>query len=439
MTERYEIVQASAGEGGYGRIDKAEDTALERPVAIKTLDPLFKSTPSPDDIERFHREAKALAQLSHPNIPAIYDIEFSPEDSTFQIIFEWIDGPTLRDYLNDRGVLSLEEARLHFGEICSALTHAHDRGIVHRDIKPTNVILSDYGATSTLVDFGIALRQDDVTRLTTDTPIGTPGYMSPEQERGDDLAAASDIFALGVLLYECLSGARPAVGGYKPLSIHNEAIPPGIDALIQAALDEDPARRPATPKEFAERLNTTLKPHSSFTATLADGSLHEIQLALNAMDPRDYEALPPGQRRLLLTRMTDLRSVDDERLRRAVATFVTELVNLAYTGDTGEYGRIVEAAVDYGYFKQYGENWKGNQPTRAALNDVALSCQGASHQLLTEAALGLCGTTDLADQQGWYTHDLRVLLQQLLTNPSCDDNAADKLGDALDRLNETTH
>jgi serine/threonine protein kinase len=127
MDSRYEIVEASAGEGGFGRVDRAFDTTLERPVAIKTLDPLFKTSPSNDDIERFRREAKSLAQLSHPSIPAIYDVQFSPGTNEFRIIFEWIEGNTLRHHLQDRGVMTLSEARELFSTMCSALDHAHQK------------------------------------------------------------------------------------------------------------------------------------------------------------------------------------------------------------------------------------------------------------------------------------------------------------------------
>lgn len=435
---RYKILQASAGEGGYGRIDKATDTELDRPVAIKTLDPLFRAGPGEDDIERFRREAKALAQLSHPSVPAIYDVQFSPEDSAFRIIFEWVEGQTLRDYIQDRGVLSLQEARDYFAHICSALSHAHDRGIVHRDIKPTNIILNRESSACYVVDFGIALRQADVSRLTGSSPIGTSGYMSPEQERGDDVGPTSDVFALGVLLYECLAGGRPAVGGYRPLGVHNEAIPPSVDQLIQESLSDDPARRPQSAKAFIDRLGAALRPHASFTSTLADGSLHEIQLALSEMESNDYSALPPGQRVLVVNRLEDLATVDEEGLRRAVAAIVTELVRLAH--DSGDaYALVVQYAFEYGYEKRYAENWHGHGPTRSALNDVALICDAPSHATISRAVRVIADEDSLAARAGWYFHDLRVLLQNLLINPVCDADEANALGRALGLVNRLSH
>jgi serine/threonine protein kinase len=439
MDARYKIVEAAAGEGGFGRVDKAIDNELEREVAIKTLDPLFSAEPSAKDIERFRREAKALARLSHPNIPAIYDVQFSEGSSEFRIVFEWIEGQTLREHLQSSGVLSLEDARQLFSRICSALAHAHSHNIIHRDIKPSNIILTPDLLSSYLVDFGISLRKDDLSSLTGGSPVGTPGYMSPEQERGEELTSATDIFSLGIVLYECLAGARPSVGGYRPLSIVNESIPPSVDALIQEALREEPERRPAAANAFSERLAKSLRPHGDFTTTLAEGSLHEIQLALNAMDPVSFSALPAGQRVLLVTRLTDLTSVDEERLRPAVASLLAELVRLAHETKPDSYTIIIKNTFEYGYEKQYGEAWWGNGPARQALNSVALHSGRVAQSLIADEVLGRVGGAGFSEKQGWYFHDLRILLQNLLTNPACPDDKAEPLGKALSMVNEISH
>jgi serine/threonine protein kinase len=439
MDTRYEIVTEAAGEGGFGRIDKAHDKTLDRPVAIKTLDPLFKTKLSDGDVERFHREARNLAKLSHPSVPAIYDVDFQPEKEEFRIIFEWVEGHTLREHLQDRGVLSLQEARTYFSRICSALSHAHSMGIVHRDIKPANILLQPESADCYLVDFGIALNERDLERLTDGSPIGSAGYMAPEQERNEAVTRLADIYSLGIVLYECLAGVRPIVGGYKALGLHIEAIPPGVDSLVQEALSEDPRDRPQSAAEFAERLNETLRPHSSFTATLTEGSLLDIQLALSEIAPPDYESLPVGQRILILTRLRDLVSVDKESLRRAVAALVAELVRLAHDGPLSQYEIIVNFAFEYGYQKSYAQSWQGNGPTRTALNDVAVTCGRDPHSLITAGALKLANENDVASKPGWYVHDLRQLLQRLLTNPICADHDAESLGTALSDLNEKTH
>lgn len=439
MATRYEIVTERAGEGGYGRVDKARDTDLERHVAIKTLDPLFRAEPSPQDVERFRREAKSLARVSHPHIPAIYDVQFSEDSKEFKIIFEWVEGITLRDHLQDSGVLSLEEARQLFSRVCSALAHAHGMGIIHRDLKPSNVILTTDMLSCYLVDFGISLNQDDLSRVTDGSPVGTAGYMSPEQERGEELTTASDIFSLGILLYECLSGSRPTAGGYRSLSIHNESIPPSVDALIQEALREQPDRRPATATQFSARLAEALRPHANFTATLADGSLHEIQVGLNQMDPAGYAALPAGQRMLLITRMDDLVNVDEPKMRHAIATLLAELVRLGHETSLEQYAKVVRNTFEYGYEKQYGERWQGNGPARSALGSVALECDSEPHKIIASEVLSRLDAAQLENKPGWYFHDLRILLQNLLTNAACEDEIAEPVGKALTRVNEISH
>lgn len=202
MTERYKIIKVAAGEGGFGRIDKAYDTQLERDVAIKVLDPIFKIEPTKTDIERFLREAKALTKLSHPNVPAIFDVIFNQDQKDFKIIFEWIEGISIREYIKDRHLFTLKEAHIFFKQICSAISHAHEAGIIHRDIKPSNLIITPDLDSCYLVDFGISLNASNLEGLTGGTPIGTPGYMSPEQEKGEEITFSSDIFQLGILLYE---------------------------------------------------------------------------------------------------------------------------------------------------------------------------------------------------------------------------------------------
>ncbi len=386
---RYEVIVEGAGEGGYGRIDRARDTTLEREVAVKHLDPLFKEAPDERDIERFGREAKVLARLTHQNIPAIYDVEIDPGEGVFRIIFEWVEGMTLRRHLQDEGVLSLKEAQIYFDQVCSALSHAHEAGIIHRDIKPSNVIITPDRSSCYLVDFGIALRAADVSRLTTDTGIGTPGYMAPEQERGDEVSQRTDVFALGVLLYESLAGVRPTIGSYRSLTLHNQSIPPTIDVLIGEALSDDPDRRPATPRAFSERLAAALKPHASFASTLTDGSLHEIQIALSSMAEADFAALPPGQRVLVMTRLADLVMVDDESLRMAVASLLSELLRVADTSSVDDYPALIDHGVEYGYRKESG-SWQGDRHVRTALNGVATSCRSTAHSLLVAAAVD-CG------------------------------------------------
>jgi serine/threonine protein kinase len=139
MNTRYKIREASAGEGGFGRIDKANNIILDRDVAVKVLDPLFKESSSLEDKERFKREAKTLASLSHPNIPAIYDVLFPETDDEFKLIFEWIDGMTVRRFIDEKGVMSLSQIKKWFANICSALAHALARPSPYSNSTPTGL------------------------------------------------------------------------------------------------------------------------------------------------------------------------------------------------------------------------------------------------------------------------------------------------------------
>lgn len=439
MPERFEVIQADAGEGGFGRVHRARDNELERDVAIKVLDPIFKLEPSPADKERFRREAKTLARLSHPNVPAIYDVIIDEARGDFRIIFEWIEGTTLSQHLRERGVLSLEQAGRWFANVCSALEHAHSKGIVHRDIKPSNIIIVGSADACVLVDFGISFKSDELTRLTSSPGIGTPGYMSPEQEHGGDLTPASDVYGLSILLYECLCGTRPSVGGYRPLASINESIPPAIDALVQAGLRDDPTARIATPSDFLSRLSKALEPHASFTATLTSGSLYEIQVALGAMTPAAFGRLPVGQRLAIMSRIRDLVRVNDPRLQNAVASLLSVLVRVGHGSRILDYAYIVQHALVYGFERKYSDVWTGNAMVRDALNDVAPVVEPEMHHAVCETLLPYLDDQRLHDKERWYFHDIRILLQNLLANGSCRDDDAEQLAARLDEVNRLSH
>jgi serine/threonine-protein kinase len=437
--QRYEIIEKDTGQGGFGKIDKAFDTALERHVAIKTLDPLFKDNPSGEDIERFKREAKTLASLSHPNIPAIFDVIFAESGGEFKIIFEWIQGTNARKSLAAHGVWSIEEVRRWFGNVCSALEHAHSKNIIHRDIKPSNLIITENKESCYVVDFGIALRTADIERLTHNgSPIGTPGYMSPEQERGEELDPSSDIFSLGIVLYECLCGNRPTVGEYKQLNDINEVIPPAVDNLIQECLQEKD-KRVKSASQFIDMLNQALRPSTNLSIILTDGPLHEIQIALSEMNELEYMSLPSGQRRLIFSRLKDLISVDKEHMRNAVASLMGEFIRLSHQDNPKYYDNICQHAFNYGYCLEYSERWRGNRQIRENLNEVGKYCTSEAHRIISETLNKFLPETNLEEQEGWFYHDIRVLLQNLLANPHCSDASAESLGDMLDRINELSH
>jgi serine/threonine protein kinase len=437
--DRYEIVEPLAGSGGFGRVQKMFDPELQRYVALKVLDPLFKVEPTQEDKERFRREAQTLASLSYPTIPSIYDIHIDESKSDFRILFEWIEGTTVNKLLSDRGTISLEEARLWFANICGALSHAHNKGVVHRDIKPSNLIMTVDGSACYVVDFGISLRKADMERLTGSSPLGTPGYMSPEQERMEALESTSDIYSLGIVLYECLAGTRPAIGGYRMLNTFNDTIPPAIDDLVKQSLLREAKGRPQSAAAFLALLTQALAPHVNFTETISKGSLYEIEIAITNMQPSDFARLPKGQRRAIVSRIKDLVNVDQENLRRATAQLLASFVRKAHLEPSDDYEFIVENALNFGYNQQYGD-WTGNPQAREALSAVAIVSQSATHRIISDGTVAfLKDVPDLSSKQRWYFHDLRTLLQNLLANPQCRDKDVDSLGQELDRINSLSH
>lgn len=223
-TERFTFEGKPHGEGGFGRVIRGRDHSLDRDIAVKVLDPLLTQFEEAER-ERFKREARTLARLSHPNIPAVYDVVFGP--AQFLIIFQFVEGPTLRKILEEEGPAELAKVQLWFRQIAAALEHAHSLGIVHRDIKPENIIITPDRETAYLVDWGIALSTQEAKRITsTGGWIGTPGYMSPEQQAGEHVDARSDLYSLGVTLYETLAGKQIPQGNYEDVADLNQAIPP---------------------------------------------------------------------------------------------------------------------------------------------------------------------------------------------------------------------
>ena len=257
----YEIV-APLGAGGMGEVYKARDTRLERTVAVKVL-PLHLSA-SPESRQRFEREAKTISQLSHPHICALHDV--GREGETEYLVMEYLEGETLADRLL-KGSLPLEQT-LRFGmQIADALDKAHRQGIVHRDLKPGNVMLTKTGVK--LLDFGLAkavapeTKQSSLTALPTQhaltqegTILGTFQYMAPEQLEGREADARTDIFALGVVLYEMATGRKAFSGGTQaslissilrddppPISQVQPMSPPALDRVVRTCVSKDPEER----------------------------------------------------------------------------------------------------------------------------------------------------------------------------------------------------
>jgi len=258
---QYEIVERLGG-GGMAVVYRAVQQPLGREVALKALSSeLFQ-----DDgfVKRFETEAKTLAKLDHPNILPIYDFEMN--DGVAYLTMPLIRGGTLRDVLN-RGALDTLTAWRYLREIGDGLQHAHDAGIVHRDLKPTNVLIHADGRAM-LADFGLARGAGQPTHLTTiGLAIGTPGYMAPEQVMGHDVDKRADIYAMGVLTFEMLTGRLPFIGSNRmevaystvnapiPSAVKlNAALPDELDQLLAKVLAKDPAARPQTVRELLSQM-----------------------------------------------------------------------------------------------------------------------------------------------------------------------------------------
>ncbi len=258
---RYELLEL-IGVGGMADIYRARDIEEDRIVAVKILKTEFAG--SDEFLRRFRNESKAIALLSHQNIVKIYDVGFT-EKVQF-IVMEYVDGITLTDYIEQQGLLKWRDA-VHFTvQILRALQHAHDRGIVHRDIKSSNIMLLRDG-TIKVMDFGIARFNRENNKTVSEKTIGSVHYISPEQARGDITDERSDIYSVGVLLYEMLTGKKPFDGDTpvaialkhmqstpkKPTEI-NETIPEGLEQIVMRAMQKEPGQRYQTAGEMIKDL-----------------------------------------------------------------------------------------------------------------------------------------------------------------------------------------
>ncbi|MBR5163283.1 MAG: serine/threonine protein kinase, partial [Schwartzia sp.] len=247
LEERYELLEHIGG-GGMADVYKAHDTVLDRMVAVKILHAQLAG--DEDFLEKFHLEAKGAARLSHPNIVGIYDVGQDAE--RHYIVMEYIAGETLKKKIQREGRLSVEESLRIAKEIARALREAHANNLVHCDIKPHNILVTPDGRVK-VADFGIARAVTSSTMTYNGNVVGSVHYFSPEQAKGTKITPKSDIYSLGVVLYEMLTGELPFTGETtvsialkhlqeepRPVCQHDRTLPPMVEAIVQKAMAKDP-------------------------------------------------------------------------------------------------------------------------------------------------------------------------------------------------------
>lgn len=266
LAGRYEILE-EVGKGGMAYVYKARCHFLNRLVAIKVL----KEELSDDKefVHRFNTEAQAAARISNPHVVSIYDVGF--ENGLYYIVMEYVDGITLKEYIAEKGVLPWKKAAEFAAQICEGLSAAHKKSVIHRDIKPQNIIMTQ-GEVLKVTDFGIARATSQATTTTSNSTIGTVHYLSPEQARGGYTNERTDIYSLGVVLYEMLTGRLPFDDNTaiaiaikhiqeKPVlpRILNSDIPESMQYIVMKALNKEQNLRYATADEFLADLKKVIK------------------------------------------------------------------------------------------------------------------------------------------------------------------------------------
>ena len=295
---RYRIEQ-ELGRGGMAKVFKGTDEVLGRTVAIKVLAPQIADDES--FVARFRREAQAAARLNHPNLVGVYDT--GEDDGVKYIVMEYVEGKTLAAYLADGGRIMPDRATEIAEDVCSALTVAHAAGIVHRDIKPGNIMVTPHGEVK-VTDFGIArVAMSGDTIAQTVAVLGTASYLSPEQAQGQAVDGRSDIYSLGCVLYEMLTGRPPFVGDSpvtvaskhvletpKPPSKLNPDVSPELDAVVLKTLAKNPANR----YQAADELRADLERARRHEPVIATPLLAE-PAATQGSAAQTTALLPPAQ------------------------------------------------------------------------------------------------------------------------------------------------
>ncbi|OAJ73190.1 serine/threonine protein kinase [Brevibacillus sp. SKDU10] len=333
---RYQLEEVIGG-GGMAIVYKARDLVLNRIVAVKLLRPQFGT--DEDFVERFRREAQAVASLSHHNIVNVYDV--GQDDDIHYMVMEYIEGSTLKEIITAQGGMLMSEAVRIAMQVCDALDHAHQNQIIHRDIKPHNIMIGTNGRVK-VTDFGIARAVTSQTITQTGSVLGSVHYFSPEQARGGITAEKSDIYSLGIVLYEMVTGTLP-FSGDSPITVAlkhlqdplpeprklNPAIPQSLENVIIRALAKDPFQRYKSAREMYEDLETCLsterrhEPKLTFASDIDDEETRVISaitpdmLENNKQDsyqPRTYPTRTPQKAASTEEQYRDEEEEEEENL-----------------------------------------------------------------------------------------------------------------------------
>ncbi|PLR77590.1 serine/threonine protein kinase [Bacillus sp. V3-13] len=300
ISGRYKILDIIGG-GGMANVYLAHDMILDRDVAVKMLRLDFVN--DEEFIRRFHREAQSATSLAHPNIVSIYDV--GEEDDLYYIVMEYVNGQTLKQYIQQNSPIPIDEALEILQQLTSAISHAHQNHIVHRDIKPHNILIDRNGNVK-ITDFGIAMALSATSITQTNSVLGSVHYLSPEQARGGMANKKSDIYSLGIVMFELLTGRLP-FSGESAVSIAlkhlqsetpslrrwNPAIPQSVENIVLKATAKDPFHRYSSVEEMEEDLRTALLPErlneEKFTVPKDDETTKAIPIITNDQPHRNLD------------------------------------------------------------------------------------------------------------------------------------------------------
>ena len=374
LGNRFQILEQLGG-GGMAIIYKGRDTLLNRFVTVKMLRPQF--TGDEDFVRRFRREAQAIASLSHPNIVNIYDV--GSQDEMHYLVMEYVEGDNLKNLIRSKGALPLEEAVRLARQVLDALSHAHENNIVHRDVKPHNILITT-GGKAKLTDFGIARGATAATVTQSDTIVGSVHYLSPEQARGEAAGPSSDIYSLGVVLYEMVTGVLPFQGDSPigvalkhiqetpaPPSSVKPSIPTEMERVILRAMAKNPEERYKTAGQMEMALVGADYPvDKDATRIIAVDEMTQVLPAAGVSNEKKADRLKPEDNRRRRHRWLWAALVLIGLLVAGAATFqfyfnVAEVDMPGVEGETEEEARSI--LKDKGFSNKNIQVVQSNHPT----------------------------------------------------------------------------